>query len=160
MAQIIGRGAGQPRSRRPVEERRQRHLPEADAAADEVGRILLRHYGEQEWIFQIMDAVRVAVTNGVARFTQAQLPEVNEMPGGSYRFAARTREELLQNTQQAAAEGGVDPRSPFSRLRDPAADLGGATFQVDENGQLGAVVERQPQRSKKIIVPQSDEWAL
>lgn len=128
-----------------------------------MGRILLNHHGEQEWILQIMEAVKAAVTNGVGRFTQAQLPAVNESPDGQYRFAARTRDELLQSTREAAAAGEVDPRSPFARLRDPAQDLSGTSFQVDEDGQLGQVVQGcavARDGTKKIITPASNEWSL
>jgi hypothetical protein len=85
-----------------------------------VGRILLTRYGEQEWIWQIMDAVRAAVTNGVTRFSLAQLPATNATPDGHYQFAARSREEILASQQEAASAGAVNPRSPFERLQDPA----------------------------------------
>ena len=169
MAQIIGRGAGTPKQRRPVEERRQRHLPESEAAADAVGRILLSHHGEQEWIFQIMEAVRAAVTNGVSRFTSAQLPATNETPDGHYRFPARTREEILSSQREAASAGEVNPRSAPAHLMDPAEDLGappaamvnGNGFEQTQTDEERRQIEREWEaRSRKIIVPSSDEWAL
>jgi len=123
-----------------------------------VGRILLGHHGEQEWIFQIMDAVRAAVTNGVQRFTSAQLPSVNESPEGQYRFPARTRDELLQTTREVASSGQVDPRSPFARLKDPAREIGGVQFEVDEDGNVGQAVERQPER--KPAPSSGSDWLL
>lgn len=125
-----------------------------------MGRVLLSHHGEQEWIFQIMDAVRAAVTNGVRRFTSAQLPAMNETPDGHYRFAARTREEILASQRDAAASGEVNPRSPFAHLMDPAKQLGGVEFEVDDDGRFGNVVEAPQPKPKKIIVPSSEEWAL
>lgn len=126
-----------------------------------MGRILLNHHGEQEWIWQIMDAVRTAVTNGVSRFTQAGAVGMNELPigeGGGYRFPARTRDELMQTTQDAADNGQVSARSPFSRLRDPARELSGVAFQVDDDGRVGAPVVQQSQR--RIVVPDEKDWIL
>lgn len=127
-----------------------------------MGRILLNHHGEQEWIFQIMEAVRAAVTNGVSRFTSAGVVATNEMPlavGGSYRFAARSREEILASQREVASAGDVNPRSPFARLQDPAQNLDNVTFQVDDEGNVGEAVpvRAQPRPPSK---PVDEGWVL
>ena len=118
---------------------------------------------------QIMDAVRAAVTNGVTRFSLAQLPATNATPDGHYQFAARSREEILASQQEAASAGEVNPRSPFARLMDPAEALGappaamvnGNGFEQTQTDEERRQIEREWEaRSRKTIVPSSDEWVL
>jgi len=70
-----------------------------------------------------MEAVQNAVHNGVERFSQSPQISSNELAighGGSYRFPARTREELIQSEQMAADRRVIGVTEKFSQLRDPA----------------------------------------
>lgn len=124
MAQIVNGGG--PRQRR-ADIPKPRYLREATAAAEAAGEILVRSFGQQQWILQVMEAVQRAVDIGVKQLGQQPAVASNEMSiqnGTGYRFNARTREELIQSRQIAAEERGIDPRSQFSQLHDPTKELG------------------------------------
>lgn len=53
---------------------------------------------------QAVEAVRAAVTNTITHFDGRQIAMENESPGGSYRFPARTREELLESASEVPAK--------------------------------------------------------
>lgn len=72
-----------------------------------------------------MEAVQNGVQNSIEQLSGTAVT-VNADPNGAYRFAARTRQELIESTQQAAESRGVDPRSQFSQLQDPARQRLGA----------------------------------
>lgn len=120
MAQQAGRG--QPRPRNSVR-RTRKFLAEATAAAEATGDILVRRFGSQQWILQVMEAVQNAVQNGIENLSATQVG-ANSHPGDEYRFRARTREELIESAQLAAESRGIDPRSQFRNLQDPAKQFG------------------------------------
>lgn len=97
-------------------------LPQASAAAQAAGRILTESFGEQEWIFQVMEAVKFAVQNGIEQLSKTNLTS-NGHPGDGYRFEPRSRDELIASQQLAAEDRAVAPNLGFQELRDPAEAL-------------------------------------
>lgn len=89
MAQQI---SGKSVQRAPIKPRRQ-FLPEASAAAQATGEILRDRFGAQPWIDQVMAAVQNAVQLGIENLSGTSI-SVNSHPGDSYRFGARSAEEL------------------------------------------------------------------
>ena len=99
MAEQIGNG--QQITRNTAKPRR-RFLPEATAAAEATGHILIEAYGDKPWIFQIKEAIKNAVQNGIENLSGTNVTQ-NAHPGGNYQYPARSREELLA-TQHLVAD--------------------------------------------------------
>lgn len=89
MAQPISGRSVQRASTKP----RRQFLPEATAAAQATGDILMQRYGAQAWIDQVMDAIRNAVQNGIENLSGTSISS-NSHPQDPYRFGARSAEEL------------------------------------------------------------------
>ncbi|MCP4899960.1 MAG: hypothetical protein GY906_23575 [bacterium] len=80
-----------------------------------------------------MEAVQNGVQNCIDQLSGTSI-SVNEDPNGAYRFPARTKEQLIESQQQAAETKGVDPRSQFKQLRDPASqELGAPEVDVSKH---------------------------
>lgn len=99
MAEQIG--GRQQIARKTVKARRE-YLHEATAAAEATGAILTNRFGDQPWIFQIKEAIKNAVQNGIENLSGSTVT-MNGAPGGSYQYPARSREELLA-TQHLVAD--------------------------------------------------------
>jgi hypothetical protein len=113
MAEQIG--GRQQIARKSVKPRRE-FLPEATAAAEATGEILTHRFGDQPWIFQIKDAIKNAVQNGIENLSGSVVTQ-NGAPGGSYQYPARSREELLA-TQHLVADARTLGKNEESQ--DPA----------------------------------------
>jgi hypothetical protein len=120
-----------------------------------VGQVLVRKYGQQQWILQVMEAVMAAVHRGIEQLGGSNGPSANAMPGDLYTqgyvMPARTREDVMQqnpnilhqpsdipaptNAQlvaQGLQEESNDMFALLSRAADPAVQ------------QLGQGVPHQP----------------
>jgi hypothetical protein len=69
-------------------------LAEATAAAEATREILSKRYKDAPWVFQVVDAVKNAVQNGIELLSNTSISG-NSQSGDSYRFEARTRDELM-----------------------------------------------------------------
>lgn len=85
--------------------RQRQFLAEATAAAEATREILSKRYQNAPWVFQVVDAVKNAVQNGIELLSNTSISG-NSQSGDSYRFEARTREELL-STQHLVPKNTV-----------------------------------------------------
>lgn len=94
------------------------YLPEARAAANAVGQVLVAKYGKEAWILQIMEAVMGAVQRGIDQLGASAGPQANAMPGdiqmGGYAMPARTREDVIQHSPQILQQAS-DIAAPTNR---------------------------------------------
>lgn len=74
--------------------RQRQFLAEATAAAEATREILSKRYKDAPWVFQVVDAVKNAVQNGIELLSNTSISG-NSQSGDSYRFEARTRDELM-----------------------------------------------------------------
>ena len=122
------------------------YLPEARAAANAVGQVLVARYGQQTWLLQIMEMVQSAVDRGIKQLSGSPGPSENAAgslaaPQG-YALPARTREDVVQTTPniqdvpsdnpvptnqrmvqeavQASNDGNMDVFAQLAGVADPA----------------------------------------
>jgi len=95
---------------------------------------LIAKYGDAPWIFQVVDAVKHAVQNGIEQLSGTSL-KANSQPGDRYRFEARTKEELLASQGQAApveippgVEADIAPPSQHGNRTDGRQDDGSLSW--------------------------------
>lgn len=91
------------------------YLPEATESANAVGHVLVRKYGQQAWILQIMEMIQAATDRGIKQLSGSHGPMENAQPfqesgpSNPYRFGPRSPEEVQQD---AAAHQAHQPRVP------------------------------------------------
>lgn len=105
---------------------------------------------------QVMEAVQNAVQTGIEQLSQTNVTS-NGAPiaeEGGYHFQARTREELLKSQQEAAEARGIDPKSRFSQLQDPATGIPGTpswdVTDIEVQSPSGLTL---PQGAKRLVPP-------
>lgn len=102
---------------------RPKYLPQATAAGQAAGAILVQSFGEADWIFQVVEAVQIAVDRGIRQLGQGQQVSMNEQPlaqGAPYRMPPRTAEQLKATEAEAAVTGTTNQQASFEQLKDPA----------------------------------------
>jgi len=72
-----------------------------------------------------MEAVQLAVHRCIVQLSGTSVNSNNHSldDGDSYRFRARTKDELIASQQEVAAAGGTNPRATFEQLVDPATEI-------------------------------------
>tara|TARA_R110000772_G_C13310120_1_gene439925 strand:+ start:6883 stop:7203 length:321 start_codon:yes stop_codon:yes gene_type:complete len=105
-----------------------------------VGAILAEHYPGQPWLHQAQAAVKECVQRCYEQLGGTQV-EANGQPGGSYKFAARNKDELLTSQREVADSSKVNPTVPIENVRDPAkeADNGQRTERGRNDGPVSWV---------------------
>lgn len=134
--------------------------------------ILVKRYGQAQWILQCMNAIQEAVQNSVDMLS-GQPPQSNALAlgqGGQYAFAARTAAELQQTQDQAAVNGVVSPATAQQQVAAQQADQAMAAGNVDMFEVLQRAAGMQDPATGQVSQPQqqqeapsepgSDEWIL
>lgn len=134
--------ATQPTRGAPARRRKREYLPAATAAANQVGVVLVKEFGQQGWILQAMEACREAVQNCIEMLSGAPAPTMNNQPlgaGGKYAFPARTAQELQASASEASHSGHV------SQAHAAQAQLAAQADQAMANGELDMFAQLQQQ---------------
>ena len=98
-----------------------KYLPEATAAAEAAGRVLVDHYGEQPWILQAMEVVRGGLQNAIPQLRNAAPAGNMEsfQNGAGYVMPPRTAEEIKQDM---AAQRAAKPEEFAATFEQEAAE--------------------------------------
>ncbi len=127
---------------------RQQHLPEATAAANAAGRVLVEKYGEAPWILQAMEVVRGGIENCIRQLSGTAVPHNNASfnEGARYVHPARSADEIKadmaarrQNANsfaevfQEEAKGGDDLFDRLSRTIGAEEEIPNAATNKPDN---------------------------
>ena len=86
-----------------------------------MGAILSERFAGQPWLHQTQSAVKEVVQKCYEQLG-GTVVESNSQPGGSYKFAARSKDELLASQHEVADSAVVNPTAPIEKVRDPATE--------------------------------------
>lgn len=95
--------------------------------------ILVKHFGQQQWILQCMTGIQECVQNCVEQLSGTMAP-IAQQPigqGGQYAFPARTAAELQASSQAAAHAGQVSAAHDAQVAAQAQADQALANGQLD-----------------------------
>ena len=120
------------------------YLPEARAAANAVGQVLVTKYGQQAWLLQIMEMVQAAVDGAIKQLSGSAGPTQNAAGSlkapEAYAMPARTREDVIQGTpniEQVASDNPAPTNHRMVQEAVQAADAG----DMDMFAQLAGVAD-------------------
>ena len=141
------------------------YLGAATEAANAVAVILVKHFGQQQWILQCMDGIRECVQNCVEQLSGTIAPTAQQPigQGGEYAFAA----ELQASRQQAAHAGQVSAAAEAQVAAQAQADQALANGQLDmfavlqqAAGTADPATQGMPAQEAPANEPAADDWIL
>lgn len=132
--------------------------------------ILVKHFGQQQWILQCMTGIQECVQNCVEQLSGTVAPSIPAQPisqGGQYAFPARTAAELQSSKQQAAHAGQVSAAHESQVVAQVQADQALANGQLDmfavlqqAAGTADPATQGMPAQEAPANEPSTDDWIL
>jgi hypothetical protein len=131
--------------------------------------ILVKHFGQQQWILQCMTGIQECVQNCVEQLsgTIAPTPSQPIGQGGQYAFPARTAAELQASRQAAAHAGQVSAAHENQLAAQAQADQALANGQLDmfavlqqAAGTADPATQGMPAQEAPANEPPADDWIL
>jgi len=133
--------------------------------------ILVKHFGQQQWILQCMDGIRECVQNCVEQLSGTIAPPMPAQPlvpgAGGYAFNARTAAELQASRAQADHSGQVTAAHESQVAAQAQADQALANGQLDmfavlqqAAGTADPATQGMPAQEAPASEPATDDWIL